>query len=209
MLLGDLAVWLLLISLEVSRLKCTNSTLKKPPAIQHWKHLLYEHFSFLQLDLVLAAKSMRHLKAGKMLNVPQLCINMQAGTSPLVLDGGQFVLTFKIELQGKMTKKPNLFSQSVSHISQSTRQRGSSSIEKLFSSVVNCTTSLYSHLNRVPWKVRHCNLLVCCRPTVSLGLSSSAAPFNLLFIITFFFLFDSLHFSFLQWFLGRLSLLSC
>lgn len=118
MLLGDLAVWLLLISLEVSRLKCTNSTLKKPLAIQHWKHLLYEHFSFLQLDLVLAAKSMRHLKAGKMLNVPQLCINMQAGTSPLVLDGGQFVLTFKIELQGKMTKKPNLFSQSVILVSQ-------------------------------------------------------------------------------------------
>lgn len=116
-----------------------------------WKHLLCEHFSFLQLDLVLAAKAMGHFNVGKMFNVPQLCINMQAGTSPLVLDGGQFVLTFKIELQGKMTKKPLCsVSQSVRHISQSTRQRGSSSIEKLFSSVVNCTTWLYSHLNRVP-----------------------------------------------------------
>lgn len=71
-----------------------------------WKHLLCEHFSFLPLDLVLAAKSVGDIKAGKMLNVLQLCINMQDGTSPLLLDGGQFVPVFKIELQGKMTEKP-------------------------------------------------------------------------------------------------------
>lgn len=49
-----------------------------------WKHLLYEHFSFLLPDLVLETKSMGDLKVGKMLNVPQLCLNMQAGTSPLL-----------------------------------------------------------------------------------------------------------------------------
>lgn len=63
-----------------------------------WKHLLCEHFSFLQLDLVLAAKSMVDLKAGKMLDVPQFCLNMQTGTSSLLLDGGQFVPTCNTEL---------------------------------------------------------------------------------------------------------------
>lgn len=71
-----------------------------------WKHLLCEHFSFLRLGLVLAAKSMGDIKDGKMLNVPQRCINMQDGTSPLLLGGGQFVLMFKIELRGKTTEKP-------------------------------------------------------------------------------------------------------
>lgn len=31
---------------------------------------------------------------------------MQAGTSPLLLDGGQFVPAFKIQLLGKTTEKP-------------------------------------------------------------------------------------------------------
>lgn len=60
-----------------------------------WKHLLCENFSFLQLDLVLAAKSMEDIKAGKTLNVSQLCINVQDGTNLLLLTSGQFVPTFK------------------------------------------------------------------------------------------------------------------
>lgn len=65
-----------------------------------WNHCCVSISHFYSLTWCEQQNLWETLKFRKLLNIPQLCINIQAGKSPLLLDCGDFGPTFKIKLAG-------------------------------------------------------------------------------------------------------------